>query len=64
MARLTVDESCCVGAGRCVSVAPALFDQDEDGLVVVVHEVLPAGALPAAHEAADLCPSRAITVTD
>ncbi|CAO5179562.1 Ferredoxin-2 [Frankia sp. AiPs1] len=64
MAHLTVDESCCVGAGRCVSVAPELFDQNEDGLVVAIRAVVPAGELPAAHEAADLCPARAITVTD
>ncbi|MCK9878536.1 ferredoxin [Frankia sp. AgPm24] len=64
MAYLTVNASCCVGAGRCVSVAPELFDQDENGLVVAVRELVPVSSLPAAHEAADLCPARAITVTD
>ncbi|MFI0484444.1 ferredoxin [Actinomadura sp. 9N215] len=33
--RISTDRHRCVGAGQCVLSAARLFDQDEDGLVVV-----------------------------
>lgn len=30
---ITADRERCVGAGQCVLAAPAVFDQDDDGLV-------------------------------
>ncbi|MFH8410975.1 ferredoxin [Streptomyces sp. NPDC018019] len=59
--RITIDSERCVGAGQCVLSAPAVFDQDEDGIVTLLAE-------PGADEesrariAGALCPSRAITV--
>ncbi|MGW0777301.1 ferredoxin [Streptomyces sp. NPDC002835] len=60
--RITVDTDRCIGAGQCVLSAPGVFDQDEDGLVLV------RGSDPApedhdtVYQAGDLCPAHAITV--
>jgi ferredoxin len=43
-ARLQVDRDICIGSGNCVRVAETVFDQDEDGRVVLL-----AGADPDAH---------------
>jgi len=54
----------CCGAGHCVRIAPAVFDQDERDGTVVLLEPHPTGDLaPLIHEAAALCPTSAITVT-
>lgn len=39
--RLHTDTGICAGAGRCVRAAPDLFDQDEDGLVVLLAADVP-----------------------
>lgn len=63
--KVTVDsEKCCAG-GNCVMTAPAVFDQrDSDGTVVLLTETPPAELHDAVREAADVCPSACITVTE
>lgn len=55
-----VNRGVCVGAGQCALVAPAVFDQGDDGLVVLLQESPVDGAQ--LRQAADLCPARAIEV--
>lgn len=58
-----VNSDACVGAGQCALVAPEVFDQDDDGIVMLL-EPDPQGALlDGATRAARLCPARAITVS-
>lgn len=64
MARIDVDTDRCVGAGQCVLSAPDLFDQDDDGIVVVLEEPSDAPELDAARQAGLICPSQAITVRE
>ncbi|MGP4086253.1 ferredoxin [Streptomyces sp. KR55] len=53
----------CVGAGHCVLSAPDVFGQSEDDGVVLLLDATPHAHLAnAVHEAADLCPARAILV--
>jgi ferredoxin len=61
--KVTVDEDRCCGAGSCVLAAPDVFDQrDEDGVVVLL-DAEPGEHLHAAiREAADVCPTAAITL--
>ncbi len=60
---VVVQTSACVGAGQCALVAPDVFDQDDDGIVLLL-EAEPSGAdLDAATRAVRLCPARAITLT-
>jgi ferredoxin len=60
---VVVQRDACVGAGQCALVAPDVFDQDDEGIVMLL-EIDPQGSdLAAAVKAARLCPARAITVT-
>ena len=62
LVRVTGDRDTCAEAGLCALVAPQVFDQGEDGLVVVLDERPQGPARDAAAEAAALCPSRAARV--
>lgn len=63
--KVTVDsEKCCAG-GNCVMTAPDVFDQrDSDGTVVLLTDAPPAELHDAVREAADVCPSACITVSE
>lgn len=60
--KFTVDTGKCIGAGQCALVAPEVFDQDDDGTVVVLRADPPAEADGAVEQAAALCPAAAITL--
>ncbi|GAA3983151.1 hypothetical protein GCM10022630_28660 [Thermobifida alba] len=62
--RLRADTGVCAGAGQCARVAPDLFDQGDDGLVVLRRADADGPARDRALLAADLCPSGALRVTD
>tara|TARA_R110000850_G_scaffold63343_1_gene143281 strand:+ start:632 stop:829 length:198 start_codon:yes stop_codon:yes gene_type:complete len=55
----------CIGVGQCVLAAPDVFDQDEeDGIVFMIHEKVPVERRNAVLAAARLCPTVAIVVHD
>ena len=60
--RIHVDTHKCVGAGQCVLSAPDLFDQDDDGIVVLLDASPGDDRHAAALKAARLCPALAIRV--
>jgi ferredoxin len=63
--RLAVDTERCVGAGMCALTAPELFDQDDDGTVVVlVGGPVATQWQSLAVQAAERCPSGAIRLVD
>ena len=62
--RIVADRHACVAAGQCALVADELFDQDDDGIVVVLDEHPSDDRRDAARRAAALCPARAITLRD
>lgn len=53
----------CVGAGQCVLTAPAVFGQDDEGMVRLIQAEPGPGQHAAVRAAAGYCPSRAIAVT-
>ena len=59
--RIAADRDVCIGAGMCVVAAPALFDQDDEGIVVVL-----AGDAPdvEVRQAIELCPSGTLRLFD
>lgn len=60
--KINVDRDACCGAGQCVLVAPEVFDQDGDGLVLL-RDPRPAPAHAAAvEEAVSMCPTGVIWV--
>ncbi|MFE2941292.1 ferredoxin [Streptomyces sp. NPDC059255] len=63
--KVTVDQDKCCGAGTCVLLEPAVFDQrDEDGIVVLLDPGPDEKLWPTVREAATVCPAAAISVTE
>lgn len=61
--KLEIDSSACTGHGRCYSIAPALFDSDDDGYGVVRLDNLDRSDLEVAEKAVASCPEQAIRLT-
>ncbi|WP_424217623.1 ferredoxin (plasmid) [Streptomyces sp. BI20] len=62
--RVTADRELCVGSGQCVLWSPEVFDQDEDGLVLVLAPEPDPDLRADVNRAEDLCPARAVRVHD
>lgn len=62
--RVEADQDSCITAGNCVMVADAVFDQDDDGLVVVLGDEVPDGEADRVREAVRLCPASALRLLD
>jgi len=58
-----VDAELCTGCELCVETCPEVFEMADDIAVVIVDEV-PADAEDSCQEAADDCPSEAISIED
>ena len=64
LVRVAADRDVCIQAGNCVMVADTLFDQDDDGIVVVLVDDVPDDEEDRAREAVKLCPSQALRIVD
>ena len=62
--KVHADRQVCIQAGNCVMVADSLFDQDDDGIVVVLADDIPSDEEDKAREAVKLCPSQALTIAE
>ncbi|GAC1410788.1 MAG: ferredoxin [Mycobacterium sp.] len=62
--KIAADRDVCIGAGNCVMAADAVFDQDEDGIVEMLVDDVPAGEEDHVREAVRLCPSQALQVVE
>jgi ferredoxin len=62
--KVQADREVCIQAGNCVMVADTLFDQDDDGIVVVLVDEVPDEEADRAREAVKLCPSQALKIVD
>jgi ferredoxin len=62
--KLTADRDDCIASGNCVMISEALFDQDDDGVVVVLTEDVPADKEELAREAVKTCPASVLHLTD
>lgn len=62
--KVHADRDVCIQAGNCVMVADTLFDQDDDGIVVVLVDDIGDDEADKAREAVKLCPSQALSITD
>jgi len=64
--KVIADREVCIGAGMCVMTLPAVFDQDDDGLVVLLVEdpmdVDQKEVDAAVRRAVQLCPSGALSL--
>ena len=64
MVKIEADRDLCIGAGNCVLSAEAVFDQDDDGVVVLLAEEVPDGEEDRVREAVKLCPSSALRLLE
>lgn len=71
--KVAADRDLCISAGNCVMSAPAVFDQDDDGIVVVLTAAdgravqtgeVPAGEEAHVRDAVKLCPAEALRIVD
>ena len=61
--KINFDRSLCVGHNRCYSLAPELFDVDDEGYaILLVDGDVPAELEAKATLAADNCPEYAISI--
>ena len=58
--KIEADRDVCIGAGMCVMTAPEVFDQDDDGVVVLLADPVPDDEADHAREAVRLCPASAL----
>ena len=64
LVRIVLEAQRCTGHGRCYSLAPELFDSDDDGHSVVIAPEVPAGLEAQARLAVDNCPESCISLED
>ena len=62
--RVIVDVDKCCGAGQCALLVPRVFDQRDDGIVVLLDDTPPAELHASVREAACVCPGSAIRVEE
>ena len=55
--KLEANRDACISSGNCVMTSEALFDQDDDGVVVILTEDVPEGEEDHARQAVDICPA-------
>lgn len=59
---VSVDRDRCCGAGLCADALPAVFAQDDDGVVTLLTPAPPADLREDVENARFACPSTAITI--
>lgn len=59
---ITLEKDRCIGAGQCVLSAPEVFDQTDDGLVVLLAPEVDEADEDAVEQAQRHCPSGTIFV--
>lgn len=60
--KVSVDFDLCASTGACMQVCPEVFEVRSDGYLYILQEEPPAELTDRVNEAADLCPTGAITV--
>ena len=62
--KVSVDYDVCASTGACMQVGPEVFEVRSDGYLYVLQDEPPAELHAKVHEAAELCPTAAISVED
>jgi ferredoxin len=60
--QVLVDEEACCGSGRCADTEPEVFDQSEDGTVLLRRPTVSGALAESVRLCAELCPCDAIRV--
>ena len=62
--RVEVDWDRCIGSGMCTTIAPALFDLDDDGAMIVVNDTPEPEQERSLLDAVACCPVNALSTAD
>jgi ferredoxin len=62
--RVVADREVCIGSGNCVYCAPAVFDQDDEGLVVLLTAEVGPQDVDVVRDAVAHCPSGALQIAE
>ena len=62
--KVAAEREFCIQAGNCVMVAGEVFDQDDEGIVVVLTEEVTGESIEHARDAINLCPANALRFED
>jgi len=60
--KVVVDYDVCASTGSCMQICPEVFEVRSDGFLYVLIEEPPESLRPKVEEAADMCPTAAITI--
>lgn len=58
--KLIADRDACIASGNCMMISEELFDADDDGVVVLRFDDVPASEEEHAREAIKICPAAAL----
>ena len=62
--KVCVDQGLCSGCGPCVDICPEAFELNEEGVAAVKLDEIPIELQDTCKEAADSCPSEAISIEE
>lgn len=62
--RITVDRATCTSLGICESMAPEVFEVDEDGELLILRENVPESERALMEQAVAGCPTAALAIED
>ena len=62
--KIVVDYDICASTGACTQIAPEVFEVRSDGYLYVLQECPEGANADLARQAADMCPTAAITIED
>jgi ferredoxin len=62
--RIEVDADKCIASGQCVLIAPEVFDQDDQGYVIVLDDSPGNEFREAMEEAVLICPAAVIRIVE
>jgi ferredoxin len=62
--KVEANREICIGAGMCLLTAPEVFDQDDDGIVVLLTAEVPDEHVEQARRAVANCPSGALRAVE
>ncbi|WP_156756947.1 ferredoxin [Actinokineospora pegani] len=60
--RIKANTEACIGAGQCVLTDPTVFDQDDDGIVVLLTDQ--PTSEDTARDAVSVCPAQALSIEE
>ena len=62
--KVSIDFDVCASTGACMQVCPEVFEVRSDGYLYILHEEPPAELHDRVREAAEMCPTAAISIEE